>query len=218
MRQPGGDLWTFGRSRVTLGARGEVVRSLRRGLSEITTREPSMRKVVLFVALVAAVAAIAGAAGTGKAFAYGRADQPIAQVEISGNCNDPTFDLCQHVGLGGVWAWAELDTAGGITSSGTMDYTLTFCGHAGPGGGPHSAGAFGHPGEGVWWTVGSLGAALAAGAAPFFDTSQTYSAYYVLDFETGIGPDDFIAVVPASYGHYGWNPVPAVTIQTQVAP
>src|SRR6266487_2846546 len=137
----------------------------------ITTREPSMRKVVLLVALVAAVAAIAGAAGTGKAFAYGRADHPIAQVEISGNCNNPSFDLCQHVGLGGVWAWAELDTAGGITSSGTMDYTLTFCDHAGPGGGPHSAGAFGHPGEGVWYTVNSLGAALAAGAAPFFDTS-----------------------------------------------
>src|SRR5438552_10220610 len=105
--------------------------------------EQLMRKAFLLAALVAAVAAVAGAAGTGRAFAYGHADQPIAQVEISGNCNNPSFGLCQEVGLGGVWAWAELDTAGGSTSGGSMDFTLTFCGHVGPGGGPHSAGAFG---------------------------------------------------------------------------
>lgn len=174
-----------------------------------------MRKSVLLVALVAAVAAIAGAAGAGKALAYGHADQPIAQVEISGNCNNPGFELCQEVGLGGVWAWAELDTADGSTSGGSMDYTLTFCGHSGP----DRPGAFGHPGEGQWYRVSTLGEALAAGAAPFFDPSVTYSAYYVLDFFPGSPPaDDFIAVVPAVYGHYGLNPVPAVAIQTQVAP
>ena len=64
----------------------------------------------------------------------------------------------------------------------------------------------------------SLGAAFAAGGAPFFDTSQTYSAYYVLDFFPGSGSNDFIAIVPAAYGHYGMNPVPGVAIQTQVAP
>jgi hypothetical protein len=99
-----------------------------------------------------------------------------------------------------------------------MDYTLTFCGHSGPGGGPHSAGAFGHPGEGVWWKTNSLGAAFAAGGAPFFDTSKTYTAYYVLDFFPGSGSNDFIAIVPAVYGHYGQSPVPGVSIQTQVAP
>jgi hypothetical protein len=170
-------------------------------------------------AVAAGLAVVAGVLHTGTAFAYGSADQPIAQVEISGNCNNPSFPLCQEVGLGGVWAWAELDTAGGSSNGGSMDYTLTFCGHSGPGGGPHSAGAFGHPGEGVWWKTTDLGAALAAGGAPFFDMSKTYSAYYVLDFLPGSPPsDDFIAIVPAAYGHYGQTPVPGVSIQTQVAP
>ncbi len=170
--------------------------------------------------LAAAVAVVAGVLGTGTAFAYGSADQPIAQVEISGNCNNPDFALCQEVGLGGVWAWAELDTAGGNGTSGSMDFTIAFCGHSGPGAGPHSAGGFGHPGEGVWWTVNNLNDALAAGAFPFFDTSKTYSAYYVLDFFPGSGADDFIAVVPAVYGHYSSpSSFPAgAQFQTQVAP
>jgi hypothetical protein len=177
-----------------------------------------MRKAFIVIALVAAFAAVAGALGTTKALAYGAADQPIAQVEISGNCNNPSFDLCKQVGLGGVWAWAELDTAGGNGTSGDMDFTVAFCGHSGPGGGPHSAGGGGGPGEGEWQKVDTLGAAFALGGAPFFDTSVTYSAYYVLDFFPGTGPDDLIAIVPASYGHYGLNPVPAVAIQTTVAP
>jgi hypothetical protein len=177
-----------------------------------------MRKASLYVAMAAAMVAAVAAFGTGNAFAYGHADQPIAQVEISGNCNNPGFALCQEVGLGGVWAWAELDTAGGSTSGGSMDFTIAFCGHSGPGGGPHSAGGGGGPGEGVWQKVDTLGEAFALGGAPFFDTSVTYSAYYVLDFFPGSGPDDFIAIVPASYGHYGLNPVPAVAIQTTVAP
>jgi hypothetical protein len=177
-----------------------------------------MRRALLLCVLAAAVAVLAGALHTGSALAYGSADKPIAQVEISGNCNNPSFGLCQEVGLGGVWAWAELDTAGGSATGGSMDYTIAFCGHAGPGGGPHSAGGGGHPGEGVWWKTTSLAAAFAAGGAPFFDTSNSYDAYYVLDFFPGSGADDFIAIVPAVYGHYGMNPVPGVAIQTQVAP
>src|SRR6266568_1883027 len=164
-----------------------------------------MRRPLMMGVLSAAVTVAVGVLGTGTAFAYGAADQPIAQVEISGNCNNPDFALCQEVGLGGVWAWAELDTAGGSGTSGSMDFTLTF---------------FGHPGEGSWWTATSLSDALAAGAFPFFDTSQTYSAYYVLDFFPGTGPDDFIAVVPAVYGHYSSpSSFPAgAQFQTQVAP
>jgi hypothetical protein len=179
-----------------------------------------MRRALLWCVLMAAVAVVVGALNTGTAFAYGTADQPIAQVEISGNCNNPDFALCQEVGLGGVWAWAELDTAGGSGTSGSMDFTLAFCGHSGPGGGAHTSGAFGQPGEGTWWTANNLSDALAAGAFPFFDTSQTYSAYYVLDFFPGSGADDFIAVVPAAYGHYSSpNSFPAgAQFQTQVAP
>jgi hypothetical protein len=179
-----------------------------------------MRRVLLLCALTTAAIAVVGVLNTGTAFAYGSADQPVAQVEISGNCNNPGFELCQQVGLGGVWAWAELDTTGGSDAGGSMDFTLAECGHSGPGGGPHSAGAFGHPGEGAWWKTTSLSDALAAGAFPFFDTSQAYSAYYVLDFFPGSGPDDFIVVVPASYGHYSSpSSFPAgAQFQTQVAP
>jgi hypothetical protein len=179
-----------------------------------------MRRPLMMGVLSAAVTVAVGVLSTGTAFASGAADQPIAQVEISGNCDNPGFALCQEVGLGGVWTWAELNTAGGSGTSGSMDFTATFCGHTGPGGGPHSAGAFGHPGEGSWWTTNSLSDALAAGAFPFFDTSQTYSAYYVLDFFPGTGPGDFIAVVPAVYGHFtspSWFPAGA-QFQTQVAP
>jgi hypothetical protein len=171
-------------------------------------------------ALLAAVAvvALAALAGAGNALAYGHADQPIAQVEISANCNNPDFPLCQEVGLGGVWAWAELDTAG-ASDHGTMDYTLTFCGHAGPGGGAHSAGAFGHPGEGSWSTIAGMGDAP-PGAFPFFDPGTYSGPLYVLDFAPGSGADDFIALVPAAVGHYSspsdW---PAgAQFQTQVAP
>jgi hypothetical protein len=166
-------------------------------------------------AFAAALALAGGAVGTGSALAYGHADQPIAQVEISANCDNPAFPMCQEVGLGGIWAWAELDTAGGTGTSGTMDYTISFCQHGGD-----FSGAFGHPGEGTWWYVPTLeGVPLGPdGAFPFFDMSSYDGAqgYYVLDF----AEDDFLAVVPAAYGHYR-NPGdwPAgAQFQTQVAP
>jgi hypothetical protein len=170
------------------------------------------RKLFVLVAVVgAALTALVFASG---GLAYGKADAPIAQVEISGNCINPSFELCQEVGLGGVWAWAELDTAGRDGTSGSMDYTLAFCGH----GDPHDSGAFGHPGEGEWWTVDDIGDAP-EGASPFFDASKTYDAYYVLNFFPGAPLEDqFIAIVPAAQGHYGWKPINGVTIQTQVAP
>jgi hypothetical protein len=176
-----------------------------------------LRKLLALLAVMgAAVGALVFASG---ALAYGHNDAPIAQVEISANCNNPSFPLCQEVGLGGVWAWAELDTAGGDGTSGEMDFTIAFCGHSGPGGGPHSAGGGGGPGEGEWWTIDNLGDAP-VGASPFFDTSTTYDAYYVLDFFPGSGADDFIAIVPAEYGHYR-NPSDwphGAQFQTQVAP
>jgi hypothetical protein len=170
------------------------------------------------LATVGSVAAIAAFAGAGNAFAYGSADQPIAQVEISANCDNPGFPLCQEVGLGGVWAWAELDTAGGSTDHGTMDYTVSFCDHTAAGDGPHGGGGFGHPGAGTWWTIASL-ADAPPGAFPFFDPGTYSGPLRVLDFGPGT-PDDFVAVVPAMNGHYS-NPGdwPAgAQFQTQVAP
>lgn len=181
-----------------------------------------MRKGLLLMVLVAACAAVAAWLGSANALAYGQADQPIAQVEISGNCDNPSFPLCaDEVGLGGVWTWSELDTDTGSATPqdpSPMDFTAAFCGHSGPGGGPHSSGGGGHPGTGQWYETSDLGAALAAGGFPFFDMSKSYDTYYVLDFFPGTGSDDFIAIVPAQQGHYGVHPAPAVSIQTQVAP
>lgn len=144
--------------------------------------------------LVGGALAIGGvvAGGSTSAFAYGAADHAVAQVEISGNCDNPSFPLCapepDGVRTGGVWAWCELNSTGGDATSGTMDATVAFCSHVVGGGGPGGAGAFGHPDhDGIWWTIHSL-AAAPAGAFPFFDTSTTYPSYYVLPSSLAAGP------------------------------
>jgi hypothetical protein len=154
-----------------------------------------------------------------------------AQVEISGNCDNPSFPLCapapDGVGLGGVWSWAGLDTS---TGSGTfadpssMDATATFCGHVLGGGGPRGSNGPSSGSRdpfGVWYLEPSLGQALAdAGPAafPFYNPANYSGAVYVLDYFPGSGENDFIAVVPAQQGHYSIHPAAGVSIQTQIAP
>jgi len=172
-----------------------------------------MRIRTITRALVPAIVLTTALGLAPSALAYGSADHPVAQVEISGNCNNPGYDLCapmpDGVGLGGVWTWAELDVATPGDTSGTMDYTLSFCTHQTDG----LNGGFGFTGSGTWWTIDALGDAP-ANAHPFFDPSKTYDHYFVLDF----GVEGFVAIVPAPFGHYDLRPAPAVTIQTQVAP
>jgi hypothetical protein len=181
-------------------------------------RRPVLKYVVP-TAAIGALAVVAALAAASSAFAYGKADQPIAQVEISANCDNPSFSVCQQVGLGGVWAWAELDTAGGSPAGGSMDYTLTFCDHTGAGSGPHGAGAFGHPGTGTWQWIEKLSEAPPEEVAfRFFDPAKYDGSdgYYVLDF----GDAGFTAVVPATDGHYS-SPADwphGAQFQTQVAP
>lgn len=185
-----------------------------------------MRKALLLVVLAAGLAAISGLFGTGKALAYGRADQPVAQVEISGNCNNPSFDFCNVVGLGGVWAWAELDNVPSDSVFGwnEMDATFAGCGHTRGGGGPGSAGGGGGPDPfGVWREYQNLGLALAANpnAEPLLllGGGNPYTgAVYVLDFFPGSGADDFMPVVPVAQGHYSAHPVAGVALNVQVAP
>jgi hypothetical protein len=168
-----------------------------------------MRIRTLTRALVPAIVLTTALGLAPSAFAYGSADHPVAQVEISGNCDNPGYVLCaSEVGLGGVWTWAELDVATPGDTSGTMDYTLSFCTHQTDG----INGGIGFTGTGSWSTISSLGDAP-SDAFPFFDPSKTYDHYYVLDFGEG-----FVAIVPATFGHYGLNPAPGVSIQTQVAP
>src|SRR6266516_74561 len=54
--------------------------------------------------------------GAGSALAYGAPEQPLAQIELSANCNNLDYPLCQPrpvgFGLGGVWLWIEIDAAG----------------------------------------------------------------------------------------------------------
>ena len=186
-----------------------------------------MRRSGVLVVLVAAFAAIGGALGTGKALAYGHADQPVAQVEISGNCDNPSFFFCSNVvGVGGVWAWAELDNVASSEVPGwnEMDATAAFCGHTQGGGGPGSAGGGGGPDPfGVWQEYPNLGAALAANpnAEPllFLGGGNPYTgAVYVLDFFPGSGADDFMPIVPVAQGHYSAHPVSGVSLNIQVAP
>jgi hypothetical protein len=188
-----------------------------------------MRRAVRLTALVAAATLAAGALGAGKALAYGHSDQPVAQVEISGNCDNPSFWFCADVvGTGGIWAWAELNNVASSAVPGwnEMDATVADCGHTVGGGGPGSAGAGGGPDQiGIWQEFSSLTAAeIATGgaAAPLLIPLGSGSAYsgsvYVLDFFPGTGSEDFEVVVPAGQGHYSASPAPGVSLQIQVAP
>lgn len=188
-----------------------------------------MKKPIKRISLLALAGGLifgAQAVSATAAFAYGSADQPIAQVELSGNCNNPSVPLCAPqdqggVGLGGVWAWAELDSTGTNPTSGTMDATFAGCGHVLGKSSPGTAGAGGGPDPfGVWQQYPSLGDALTANpmAFPFYDTTAYDGSVYLMDFFPGTGSDDFVVVVPTEQGHYSFAPAPGVTLQTQVAP
>src|SRR5919204_4883684 len=96
-----------------------------------------------------AIGGVLSAGGMTSAFAYGKADNPVAQVEISGNCTNAS--VCPGLGFfgtGGVWIWAELDAAYPGADHGTSDYTFAGCGHTVGGGG--AGGGGGHGSDGTW--------------------------------------------------------------------
>lgn len=187
-----------------------------------------MRKAFLLVLLVAGLSIFAGFMGTGKALAYGHQDNPIAQIEISFNCTNAA--LCPDItGTGGLWIWAEVDTGG------SLDYTLSGCGHTvGGSGGPGGAGGGGGPGVGSWTTVNSIFDAFAIYNTDFLipfavvvdqnGNLDPTAPYYVLTLtDPHLGP--FYALVPEAPGHYSesfiqyqYGFVPGVATQTQVAP
>jgi len=148
------------------------------------------------------------AASTNGAAAYGAADHPLAQLELSANCDNPNFVLCAPppagVGTGGIWLWIEID------ANGTADFAGAGCGHTVGGiGGPGGAGAESIKGA-TTWTFATGAQAQQAGAFLFgIDPSDKY---YLVKF----GPGFF--AFPTTQGHYSFRPVPGVTIQLQVAP
>lgn len=153
-------------------------------------------RLVRVVLLAAALAIPSVVLASGTALAYGHADQPLAQVEVSGNCNNPDFAFCRDVvGLGGIWLWIEID------ADGTADVAGSVCAHniGGPGGG-----AFPIRGE-FGWVSASIP------PSPQLLVVDPTSTYYVLQ-----GLDLF--PLPVTQGHYSWHPVAGVSLQVQVAP
>lgn len=183
--------------------------------------------LIAFAAAATALPAIVAGGAATSAFAYGSASQPVAQVEISGNCDNPGFFFCSNVvGVGGIWAWAELENipSSAVTGWNEMDATVADCSHVQGGAPPHAAGTGGGPDPiGVWKEFASLGDALAAApsAEPLLMLGGP-GAYtgpvYVLDFFPGTGSHDFEPVVPVAQGHYSAHPVSGVSLQIQVAP
>jgi hypothetical protein len=147
-----------------------------------------------------ALVIVALGATTGGAAAYGRADGPLAQIEFSGNCNNPDIPLCfpppSGFGLGGIWFWIEIDAGG------TGDIAGAGCGHDRAG----SGGAGPIRGEITWW--GSVGP---QGAAFFVDPNNRY---YNVDLGDGGPPLSF----PQTVGHYSFHPAPGVALELQIAP
>jgi hypothetical protein len=160
-----------------------------------------MRSLKPRVLLLAGTLAVAGLGlTTGGVAAYGRADQPLAQIEFSGNCNNPSVPLCAPppagFGLGGIWVWIEIDAGG------TGDIAGAGCGHDRAG----SGGAGPIRGEITWW--GSVGP---QGVAFFADPTNHY---YNVSLGDGGPPLSF----PQTVGHYSFMPAPRVAVQLQVAP
>jgi hypothetical protein len=155
-----------------------------------------VKLVRLLIPTALLVAASVGASATSAA-AYGRAEQPLAQIELSANCNNPDYPLCQQVGLGGIWLWIEIDAGG------SGDIAGAGCGHirgVGGGAGP---------------IVGDITWTKSTGVPPgafAFGTDPT-NTYYVVP----LGPGEAFAF-PVTVGHYSAIPAPAVAIQLQVAP
>jgi hypothetical protein len=164
----------------------------------------------LRVAVAAAALAVIGTTGhMTTAQAYGKADQPLAQLSVSANCDNASFSLCQPsaVGLGGIWFWIEIDS----NPPGTGDMSGAACGHTVGGGGPHQAGASSIKGS-VSWSYSTLANGLAAGAV-FFGTTDPNNNYYLVTLTIG---EKWL--IPTTTGHYQVRLATGVQIQMNVAP
>jgi hypothetical protein len=159
-----------------------------------------MARIVRMMLLAGLLAAASIGVSAGGAAAYGTADNPLAQIEYSQNCNN--LQLCGGGG-GGVWFWVEID--GGPTS-GTADVAGAGC--------HHIPGLFGAAdsmrGETSWfWSPTIVGFDAAFGTDP-----ADANGYYVVAFP-GFGvPASF----PVTVAHYSAKPAPGIVIQLQVAP
>lgn len=156
---------------------------------------PALAAVMLFAAL---------AVQQSSAAAYGAADQPLAQIEVSVNCNNPDAAFCEGE-AGGGWFWIEVDEGG------TGDIAGAFCGHTIGGiGGPGGAGAIGVRGD-IEWSYSNMADGLAAGAE--LAAEDPGDSYYLVTV-----PDGELVLFPTTPGHYSYHPDPGVALELQVAP
>ena len=167
--------------------------------------------LVVLAALGAAVALAAGFASSAGAYGGG-ATHDTWQIGISSNCNGPA---CGGGG-GGFWGWVEFDRFSDGTITG--DAQLTGCGHSGPGGGPHSAGA-GH--YDVDATSVHIGPALPGDPNYDSDPALNGETFYVdSNVVNGVTDDpQFLGDtgIPTAAGHYSDQPAPGITNLIQVA-
>lgn len=135
-----------------------------------------------------------------SAAAYGRADQPLAQIAFSASCNNPTFPLCDPTtgfGLGGIWIWVEID------ANHTGDVAGADCTHVrGVGGG---AGQI--RGDVTWWW------SQTPEGIPAVPGPLDPNGYYNVAL-----PNHVVLSFNVTVGHYSVHPVPGVTLNLQVAP
>jgi hypothetical protein len=166
-----------------------------------------MRTHWLTLPVVAIMALIA----CDSAFAYGKAESPLAQIEFSGNCNNPSFPFCapppNGVGTGGIWFWIEIDAGG------EGDIAGAGCGHTFGTHGPGSAGAGPIKGE-ITWKYSNRADGVSAGALTFPGLEDPADRYYLVTLPGGV--EKFL--FPTTVGHYSFMPTNGVALQLQVAP
>jgi hypothetical protein len=157
-------------------------------------------RVARIIALAGSLA-IAGLGLTATSVgAYGRADQPLAQIAFSASCNNPSFPLCDPTtgfGLGGIWIWVEID------ANQTGDVAGADCTHVrGVGGGAGSI-----RGDVTWWWSAT------PEGIPAIPGPLDPNGYYNVALPVGQTLSFNVSV-----GHYSAHPVPGVTLNLQVAP
>jgi len=164
-------------------------------------------------ALVSAAAILCAAVFAASAGAYGGgATHDTWQIGLSSNCNNPS--LCGD-GFGGFWGWVEFDRFADGTITG--DGQLTGCGHTGPGGGPHSAGAT-HFSLDI--TSAHIGPAQLGDPNFDPDPSLNGQVFYIDSaLVNGTPSTDFNgdSQIPTTPGHYSDHPAPGIANELQVA-
>lgn len=170
------------------------------------------RSLVWLAALAVAAALAAGFASSARAYGGG-ASHDTWQIGLSFNCDNPS--LCGGGG-GGFWGWVEFDRFSDGTITG--DAQLTGCGHFGPGGGPHSAGA-GH--YSIDATSVQIGPAQPGDPNYNPDSTLNGQTFYIdSNVVNGVTDDpEFLgdSGIPAEAGHYSDHEAPGITNLIQVS-